>query len=736
MNKIRIAKWCASASAVALVGALPSMGFAQAAAATQPAAGGSQLGEVVVTAQRRVQRIQDVPASVVALSQAAITNANITSVKDIQRITPGLVFAERGSFSAPSIRGISSLSASPGNENNVAVYLDGVYIAWNADTMFQLPDVSRVEVLKGPQGTLFGRNTTGGAIRVFTLEPSDTPTLKVKVSDGVFANSHNDFSGSAFVSGPILGDTLKGSASIIGEDTSGWLTNTARGGYTPGRYNYMARGKLAFDPTSNFRTELTVFGGYNDDHTAFAYKPVGTNPAQFYPNLNPVQSPGQWQISENTDSSITIRQEGANFRAEYDNPLGTLTSLTSYSRADANYRLDGDASSLNLSEYSQLPQNDRTATQEFTLTSSGDKRLSYVAGLYLYYNDNNWHFNLDSAALTQPTPGPLTRALNLFANERSFAWSPFAELTFKVTDKLSVIGGLRYNQETKQLNGSLSALPPSTLIGKDTFSAATPRVAVHYEVSPDLGVYASYNRGFKSGLLDSATLSPVPIKPETVEAYEVGAKGNLSPTLRYDLSAFYYKQAELQVQAFVSIPAGTTARSALQNAAAGEIEGMDFDLEWAATPNLRVTAGGDYLPVAKYTSFPSAVLQEIGPTGVGVNITGVNLSGSREVLAATFNGNVGATYDIDLSKGLLTASTNLNFNSGYYYDVARVFHFKPTADLSANVAFKPTGKPWTFSVWGKNLTNNYRIGGALFVRTASFMPAPSREVGMTAEFDY
>ncbi len=221
------------------------------------------LGEVVVTARRQSERARDVPITIATQTAEQLVNAGVTDTRELGTAVPGLVISAQGAYFQPSLRGVSGSLVQVGAGNPVAVYLDGIYQPNLIGDLFDLPDVQRVEVLKGPQGTLFGRNASAGAISVYTKDPTFTPSGSISVGDGVYfggsAHTSNDFTTKLNLSGPLIGNVLAGSISGYYDNVPGYMTDERTGDATGDIVSYVYRGKLLFTPTDDLKFVLTAF---------------------------------------------------------------------------------------------------------------------------------------------------------------------------------------------------------------------------------------------------------------------------------------------------------------------------------------------------------------------------------------------------------------------------------------------------------------------------------------------
>lgn len=247
------------------------------------------LDEVVVTAQKRTERLQDVPISVSALSEADLSRSNVQTTSDLPSVVSGLVWSNQGAWVQPNLRGVYTTVAAVGAQTPIAIYLDGVYQPMQAGTIADLADVSRIEVLKGPQGTLFGRNATGGAISIYTLDPSFTQTARVSASGGVYSGDSSQTSGhynmNGFMSGPLIDNTLAAGFSAYYDHTDGYLTNDVNGERVGSIDSEVIRGKLLWKIADSADIKTTVYYMHRTDQTAEAGFPEGgISAAAAYPD--------------------------------------------------------------------------------------------------------------------------------------------------------------------------------------------------------------------------------------------------------------------------------------------------------------------------------------------------------------------------------------------------------------------------------------------------------------------
>lgn len=651
-------------------------------------------GDIVVTAQRREERLREVPLSVTALSGESLAATGIGSGTQLGQVTPGLNFQANGSTIQPAIRGVTSTGSSPGDAANVAIYVDGVYQPVQFSNFLDLIDIQRVEVLKGPQGTLFGRNATGGAINITTLSPQQDATMQLRVGYGRFG----EVTAQAFVAGGLT-DKISASLAASYRTDDGYRRDILSGARLAKTSIGSLRGKVKFEAGDNFEALLSIDYTDSENNTTFAGQPLnGNTVAASLPGAVLALKPNTAALSfvpvNDSDGG------GVSLRAVWRLPFADLSSLTAYRTYDALQIPDSDVTNLPISA-SRLDYDTRTWSQEFNLTSNDTGPFKWIAGLFLF--DDQQSLLLDSF-----TGAANTRVLRTDVNSaRTKSAAVFAELNYAVTNRLSVIGGLRYSIDkidfTAANNGTPFVSPPA-----ETYRSLTPRASIRYAVTPDTNVYFTYTRGFKAGVF--ATTSPsataLPVRPEKIDAYEVGIKGGSGP-ISYSAAAFRYDYRDLQFQSF-----GTTSVVAvLQNAASARINGAEGNLSIRPLTGLSLGAGVSYID-GEYLRFPTA--QGFIPRPTGGNASAVvDASGSRVIRTPKWSGNVYATYEVPIGEYSLALSGNFFFSSRVFYDVTNRTSQKPYEVLNISAGLRLPGDRVEVQAFGQNVTNTVYIQSLL-----------------------
>ena len=485
------------------------------------ARGGGLVDEIVVSARRREERLQDVPASVASLSAESLEARGVNTTIQLTQVTPGLFMGFTGVFAQPVIRGIGSSSATAGDESNVATYIDGVYVSQMFGTIFKLANIERVEVLKGPQGTLYGRNATGGAISVTTKAPTFDATGDLSLTHGSF--NHRQITG--YYSAPISGK-MAYSIAVIASKNSGYVRNIFDNGRAGVDEIYAVRAKLLFKPTDQLNFVLSVDAGQTDESVMLATTPLNGNTSARTQAPTALIAIRPYEISLNLQPFSRVYQRGVSLRSTLDLGWAELTSITARYTTTDKTDADSDASTA-LLVHTTTTFPSHTASQEFQLSSPSGSRLQWLVGALAFDSDATT-YRLSKPAFT-----------NFFTRVDTRAYAVYGEGTYDLTTALSVTAGLRYSYERKHNVGRLTAASP-TVDTTEHWSSVTPRVIAKYEIPQAGNIYASFSRGFKSGQLNSSTLTGIAVAPETVSAYEIGAKTLFNGPLRISVAAFYY----------------------------------------------------------------------------------------------------------------------------------------------------------------------------------------------------
>jgi iron complex outermembrane recepter protein len=716
-------KQVATIAALAL-GMAGSFGAAAQEAPSQKNADSPELAEVVVTAQKRSEKLENVPLSVSVVTGDQLAERGIINTTSLTQAVPGLNMAEVGAYLVPNIRGVTTSITGPGADSNVVFYIDGIYQPSEAMNVFDLPDVDHIEVLKGPQGTLFGRNATGGAIEVFTRDPTFTPTAKIAASAGAYAVGGLDYRTSAFISGPLVSDALAASIAINYQHSDGYEFNDLydkRLGFS----NLTLHGKLLFQLDDSAKFVLGTAYATRDDYSALTLSAINGNLLARSINPSIVVPTSGYDSIQNFLPHFKSQYYAFNLRGEFDTSLGQITSLTSYQ--DSNVYLnnaDSDGSPLTLVHFYN-PSIDDSESQEIDFASKWSGPVSAVAGLY-YFHDVAAYAPLD-----------IIDTIDYQAKNTTTAKAVFTELTYAATQRLSIIGGIRYSDEHR--HGYVSILPAQYgTLGEKTWNSVTPRGSIRYEVADNSNVYFTYSTGFKSGLFDTVAMNPNPIQPETIKSYEVGFKTR-GDNYSFDAAAYYYDYRNLQVGAFVG------GINVTQNAGKAEIAGLDSNGTLKLLSNLNLQAGFSFIPKATYVdyqnadaTFPLTVSPTTGQacTACGNEGTSINASGYRMTRTPKLTANLGLVFTHPYGPGELGFTPSIYYSSSYNIEITGRIPQASYTNVNTEVFWAQD--KWRLSLWGKNLTDNRRVSLVQQIGTTGDLVnyLPPLEVGVSASFSF
>ena len=640
---------------------------------------GNGLGDIVVTAQRRSERLQDVPAAISAFNDRQLALAGVQSTRDLQIITPSLTFVQASFAPQPTIRGIGTRNVNPGDEQVVPIYLDGVYQPFIVGGIFELNNVDRIEVLKGPQGTLLGRNATGGAINILTLAPSFEPEGKLSVGYGSF----NERQASGYVSagtGPIAASLT---AQYLQDD--GYVREQITGRRIAAVTSVTIRGKVLLKPTDH--TEITLAASYSnrDDTTSLAVFPYRGNTQSTQGNPGLVLTTSGRQSRLNFFPSLTISQNAIS--ANIVQHLGSfdLNSITGYSENVLDYRADVDATTVATTNQ-VVHQYERGVSEDLFLSSTGSGPFSWVVGGFYFDDRAGFSPRLSGTTITN------TRATTK-------AYAAYAQGTYAITDALSLTAGGRYSNDRKCAsanNGIGTRVLPN---GCTTWDSFDPTGTIDYRVTAGTKVYLRYAQAFKSGVYNAASFSAVPVSPEKVRSYELGIKSDPLPWLRVNAAGFYTDYDNIQVNTRDPI----TTAVILQNAASARIYGVEGDIFIRPVERFNIRLSASQIS-ARYRDFLNA--QIFSPRVGGGNVAQtINASGLRLVRTPQTTASVSADYTAPLAGGKLTFSGNVFYQGDLNWQIDGRLRQPDYAMINGQIAWRTQDERYEIALWGKNLTN-------------------------------
>jgi iron complex outermembrane receptor protein len=575
-------KIAARSAETVLVLALLTSAVAASAQADTPRTSAA-LEEVVVTAQKRSENLQDVPISVSAFTEDMLEQSGINRLEDLPSVVPGLTFGRSAAGSVTFIRGIGATNTAAGQEAPVATYVDGVYVQSLWSNNLALKDVERIEVLKGPQGTLFGRNATGGLIHVITRTPSDEAAGEASVSIG----SKETYEGSVYGTTGIAPNLAANFTGYVRRQNDGYGKNLVTGNDANFREESTARTKWHY---SGDRTTITLSGDYSNIkdprglNREVRSDAVGVGGTLFNGDF--------YDVQHNVDTKVETDSYGTSLQIEHDFGGAELVSISAYRDDDTDFFFDNDVGPqpraiADIYYFTEL------FTQELRLSSVTDADHSWMIGaFYLHTNAGN-----ELNVLAGPTQTPVAA---FDAKVKTNSYSAFAEYSMRVGPRGRVTAGLRYTVDKRDVSGHINAGATRLSDQDETWKEPTWRLVYDHHLNDDVMLYASYNRGFKSGNYNIIPATTPPYDPEIVDAYEIGAKTDLwDGRIRLNVAAFYYDYQDMQVNVIRSLATETL------NAASAEIKGLEADVTARVTEYLTLSASAAYID-GKYDSFRDA----------------------------------------------------------------------------------------------------------------------------------
>jgi iron complex outermembrane recepter protein len=696
--------------------------------------------EIVVTATRRTERLQDVPLSVTAVSGEELARSNLKEVADIQYLAPNITFSATNPVSnggGYQIRGVGTQTYDSSVEQTVGLVVDGVVIGLSRDPgATGFADVERIEVLRGPQGTLFGKNSSAGVIQVITRRPElGRYAMNLDLAYG----ERDDRVARATANIP-LGDTAALRVSGFTNGQRGAIPNLVNGTHVGDRNNNGLRAKLLWEPSSSVSLLLT--GEYQtafarDAHTIEALGTSAVYNAQFN-RFSVKPGPGVYVAYNDRDWTADTSLWAGSLQADIALGEATLTSITAYRELQVTQLSDIDAAPVNIFNHSDGGVDSNQFTQELRLTSPSGKPLEYVAGLYYYSTQNRGDIaQYGNFYGIYGRPVVIASGLREQINEvRSLA--AFGQLTYRLAPGVKLIGGLRYTNDRNQGSLVISPLPFPAVIAsvaqpyEGTVEAdnVSGKLGVQFEPSRDLMVYATWSTGYKGPAIDGTGGTVREVEPETVKSYEVGAKSTLfDGALTLNASLYWAEYTNFQTTALdTSI---TPPSFILTNAGGLRARGAEIETRLRLARGFHVSASGAYNE-ATYRDF-------VGPCYSGQANSAVAgagcylLPGSTTVRVSDYSGyalpnaprwsyTLRASYEQPLGDDLmLDASANWAWR-----DATQAVLGDPKARIEAygllngNLGLASSDGNWRVSVYARNLLNKHFY--APYAATASFNP--------------
>lgn len=682
-----------------LFGACGLVAASAASADDAPGAPSAATLEVItVTAQRRSENLQDVPIAVTAVTAAQLQAQGVGSTLDLGQAVSGLTITNSVGYELPRIRGIGDSVIGAGFEGGVATYIDGVYMAAAPAALLSLNNIEQIEVLKGPQGTLFGRNATGGLIQIITREPQDAFSGNVDIGYG----NYQTFTADTYVTGGLGNGVAADFAGHVATQGQGFGVNEFNG-MQVNRVNedVALRSSVLYRPADD--TKIRIIADY-EQNSGSVYGAVHLAPGTSAPFPQRPLSP--WDVDSDQQPVNHLRSGGISGRLDQSLGFAVLTSITAYRRDDNLVGFDADGTSTP-AQNAVVNQQDNQFSQELQLASHNTSTVKWVGGLYYFLANSRY----DPSQVTlfgslQPlTPvGPIG-GVDIYSHLKTDALAAYGQATAPIADDTNLTLGLRYNTEEHSISsnetfdfvGGPSGVPAAPIDPQSKrFSQPTWRVSLDHRFSPELMTYASYNRGFKSGGFNGQLPTDPAFAPEKLDAYEVGMKSDLfDRRLRVNTAAFYYDYTDIQVSKY------TDGQISYYNGAAATAYGLDTDLEAQLSARFKLT-GGFTVMHDRFTNFPNAILSNQVPGGLDIGIG--SATGNELPQTPDFSATIAGEYSIPVRSGILSADVGYSYDSGYYAQVDNILR-QPSYNM-VNAALRlEFNDGLRVRLWAKNLTN-------------------------------
>lgn len=684
----------------------------------------TSLEEIVVTAQRTSQSLQQVPIAVTAVTSADLANRQITSSLNLEAAVSNLTLTQNGVSVTPFLRGVGSNQSNPNDEASVATYIDGVYIPSVTGNIFKFNNVERIEVLKGPQGTLFGRNATGGVIQIITRDPSHDPLLDASIGIG----TKGTVEASAYASAG-LGETAAIDIAASFDRNGGYGKDINRNADIFKHNQLGLRSKLLWTPGATTEIRLSAdYSRLNSTGTDYQLRQgvIGVDGVTSYPGKRKTNT--DWKNIGDNDIY------GASLRVDQDLDFARLVSITGYRHVKGNFHLDQDATPFPLVQ-ADINQFAESYSQEVQLLSPKSSKVDWLLGGY-YFHAKYAYTPLTIGGLAAfPLP-----SIDLFGDQKTDSYSAYGQVTYPILENTKITAGLRYTHEKQDTNGrtesggvafphpdnpdhcpgAITDCPQSQSINKLTW-----RVAIDQQFSDDVLGYISYNRGIKSGGFNMINAGTDGYRPEILDAYEAGLKMQfLDRRVRLNMAAFIYDYQDIQV---FNITGGGAVLTT--NAAAARVHGFDGDLTIKASQNLTLSAGVGILD-GQYTDFPNATFTPASPLD-GPQVPG-DATGNRMIYAPKFSSNATIDYRIPTSMGEFGINASVSQRSKIYVSAANRLAIPGYAVVNGSLSWTSNDEHFGVQLWARNLFNrDYYINRTEQALGDIQFLAPPRTIGVT-----
>lgn len=690
--------------------------------------------EIVVTAQKRATLLRETPISLTYIGDELLARNSVDSVLDIEHLVPGLKIGQLNNAARISIRGIGNENLVLGGDTGVAFHVDNVFIARPEAAMAAFFDVERIEVLRGPQGTLYGRNATGGTINVINKGPTEEFEGQIYGEAGNF----NRFGGGAVLSGPIAGEKLMGRLSFRMVDSDGYVKNVV-----PDRPDlnstefYSLRGQLLFEPNENLSIHVRA-DYHEDDDTGPTSVPLGTLTGPPFAVLffGATIPEGDFVSASDADPFHKTEIAGASVTVDWDLGDAALTSITAYRDNDVDTFFDADGTAVDYQTVTFHDWSDQFS-QELRLASTNSESFEWLIGAYYFDEDASQDLTTDIAGVVV-SADPLILvpvSINLGGNVKTESYAAFGNAKWKIADQFHLSGGLRYTHDEKKMTeyndfGGLFGPVPLTGSGQDSWEEVTYSVGLQYFPVEKTMLFATLSTGFKSGGFNAGGLTPS-YDPEKALNIEVGIKSRfLGDRAELNATYFHTNYDDLQVAQVIGLAV------VVNNAAQATLQGIEVEGVFFLTEEFSVSGSFSYLDA----TFDEYFNVDVADVAAGLQ----DLSGRHLPNTPKHSFTIAPEYRVDVADyGTLTLY-------GSYYWEDRVF-FEPFNNLpysqpsvgqfDLGASFASADERWKLTVYGKNLGDKrvfdmVSVGSAAIGGDGRANLAKPRTYGARLEFNF
>ena len=691
------------------------------AASSGQASENGELLEILVTAQRRSERLQDVPIAVSVLSGSESADMGITDTLSLNGRVPALTSTPHAQQTLIFLRGVGTTATGPNSESSVAMYVDGVYIYSTYASNLPLAGLDRIEVLKGPQGTLFGRNATGGVIQVITKDPQQMPEADVSLG---YAN-YKTLTGSFYGNTPLTDNLAANLAVDFRQQYDGWGRNLLNGEKTYWNDDASVRAKLKWTPSDNTSALLTASyienknSGFNIQIRQGAAGSDGV-----------VRHVPPYDTVNDGPSSYRDQAWMGALKINHDFGWGGLESITAGRSVISTLFIDIDTTPLPIFEVNGDRGPTWNVEQEIRLYAPPSSPIDWSVGGFFFR----------ARAGLEPTPysglvvplltgNPNATQIDNFAHQFTLSKSIFAQATFTLTPSTKFTAGARQTWESVSLGGDYAAYPDGTIEvaypnQQTSYHPLTFRFALDQKLTDNISGYASFTRGTKSGGFNlGGTTYLLPYLPEKLDSAEIGVKTEMfDDRLRFNVGGYYYWYTNVQVGQFVQ------GAEVVRNAASASLDGIDGDFEARLTHDLTLT-GAFGFSNGHYKDYPTAVGFPASPTLPSFTF---DASGKRTIFTPKFSGNLGLNYLVRTGIGTIEPNVNVAYSDSVFIQPTNRLALPSYAVVNTSATWTPTNDKFSARLWALNLFDRRYTGSFQETSIGDLQTwAPPRTYGIT-----